>query len=118
MIMKIGFAFVLWIIAVIFAVANGYLGETFVSSLISDYGVHLYKSISLIVFIFILAWIFARQTRGNGWFGSAIVAGILWFIQTISFEFLFGHYFLSVPWHDLISDYRIWKGRLGLFLPT
>jgi hypothetical protein len=110
--MKFGLAIVLWLIAAIVAVANGYLGNTVVATLLGDYGVHVYKSVVIIAVVFLLARLYAGRTRGVGWATAASGAGLLWLVLTITFEFIFGHYLFGNPWERLLADYRIWQGRL------
>jgi uncharacterized membrane protein YgdD (TMEM256/DUF423 family) len=110
--MKSGLAIVLWVIVAVVAVANGYFGNTVVAGQLGDYGAHVYKTVVVILAVFLMAWIYARQTRGAEWAGEALAVGILWLGLTIVFEFVFGHYVLHNPWETLIADYRIWKGRL------
>jgi len=105
-------AFGLWLIAAIVVVGNGYVGNTCITMRLGDYGGHVYKSVVLIAVVFVLAWIYARQTMGNGWFGAVLGAGLLWLGLTIIFEFVFGHYVFGNTWKVLFADYRIWQGRL------
>lgn len=110
--MKSGLAMGLWLVMAAIAIGNGYLGNIVIAGLVGDYGAHVYKTVVAILAVFLMAWIYARQTRGVEWAGEALAVGILWLGLTIVFEFVFGHFVLGSPWERLIADYRIWKGRL------
>jgi hypothetical protein len=114
--MNVGLAFGLWLILAVIAVANGFVGNLVLSRWLGDYGSHLYKSVVIIVAVFAAGWFYARQTQGEGWFGAALGAGLLWLGLTILFEFGFGHYVFGNPWEKLLADYRIWQGRLWILV--
>lgn len=110
--MKVRLALALWLAAVVVAVGNGYVGNTYVAKWLGEYGAHAYKSAVIIAVVFFLAWLYARQTTGAGWVGAALGAGLLWLALTVIFEFVFGHYVFGNSWDVLFADYRIWEGRL------
>ncbi|TKJ30834.1 hypothetical protein CEE39_07865 [bacterium (candidate division B38) B3_B38] len=110
--MKLGLALALWLIAVVVAIGNGYVGDTYIAARLGEYGGHAYKTVVLVVVIFVMGWLYARRTQGAEWFGAALGAGLLWLGLTIIFEFIFGHYVVGHSWDTLLADYRIWQGRL------
>lgn len=114
--MKSGLAMGLWLVIVAVAIGNGYLGNIVIAALVGDYGAHVYKTVVVILAVFLMAWIYARRTRGVEWAGEALAVGILWLGLTIVFEFIFGHFVLGSPWERLIADYRIWQGRLWILV--
>ena len=109
-------AFILWLGMALFAIANGYIGETYVTPKLGNYGSHTYKTLSFIPIIFLVSWFYALQTRGELWLTSALFVSCFWIGLTILFEFFFGHYVLGNSWEVLIADYRIWQGRLWLLI--
>ena len=105
-------AFIFWFVMVVIAIANGFVGEKVVSRYLGDYGSHLYKTIFIIVVIFIGARIFVSSYAPEPVFSSALSAGLLWFFCSLTFEFIFGHFVFGFPWEKLVADYKIWQGRL------
>ena len=97
---------------VLIAIANGFFGEKVVSRYIGDYGSHLYKTVFIIIVIFIGARIYVTRFAPEPLYTSALSAGLLWFFCSMTFEFIFGHYVFGFPWDKLLADYRIWQGRL------
>jgi len=110
--MKLGIAVGLWFVAALVATGNGYVGNIFVAARLGQYGAHVYKTVVLVIVIFVLAWLYARITQGAGWVGAAWGAGVLWVGLTIVFEFIVGHYVFGNSWDILFADYKIWEGRL------
>ncbi|MDJ0901924.1 MAG: hypothetical protein QNJ55_24300 [Xenococcus sp. MO_188.B8] len=109
-------AFGMWLGMAVFAIANGYIGETYVTPRRGSYGAHVYKTFSFIPIIFLFAWLYTLQARGETWLSSALLVSCFWIGLTILFEFVFGHYVLGNSWEVLIADYRIWQGRLWLLI--
>ena len=109
-------AFGMWLGMTVFAIANGYIGETYVTPTLGNYGNHLYKTLSFIPVIFLFSWFYALQTKGETWLTSALLVSCFWIGLTILFEFVFGHYVLGNSWEVLIADYQIWQGRLWLLI--
>lgn len=109
-------AFGMWLGMAVIAIANGYIGKTYVAPRLGDYGTHVYKTLFFIPVIFLFAWLYANATRGETWLANALFVGCFWVSLTILFEFVFGHYVLRNSWEVLIADYRIWQGRLWLLV--
>ncbi len=42
--------------------------------------------------------------------------GALWVALTPAFEFLAGHYVFGTPWHQLLADYNVLRGRIGVLV--
>lgn len=114
---KFGLATAIWFGAGLAIVANGFIGEFCIKDIIGDYGNHVYKTLIGLVVAFCMGLIYAKQVKGEGWQKSCWTAGIYWFILTLIFEFVAGHYLFGNSWEALFNDYRFWKGRLWtLFL--
>ena len=109
-------AFGMWLGMLVIAIANGYIGNTYVTPRLGDYGNHVYKTLSFIPVIFLCAWLYANATRGEIWLTNALFVSCFWVSLTILFEFVFGHYVLGNSWEVLLADYRIWQGRLWLLV--
>ena len=106
----------MWLGMAVIAIANGYIGKTYVAPRLGDYGNHVYKTLFFIPVIFLFSWLYANTTRGDTWLTSALFVSCFWIGLTILFEFVFGHYVLGNSWEVLIVDYRIWQGRLWLLV--
>ena len=112
MMFKPGLVFGLWLLAMLFAVANGTIGRLIVEPAFGEYPNHVYKSALGVAFVLFISWLYARTTRGRVALRSAWAAGLIWLALTIAFEFLAGHYLFGNPWERLFADYLFWEGRL------
>jgi hypothetical protein len=113
-------AIILWLIAVAIEIGN--------RSLFGNTGSELYRLAVMLPVILILAWIYARQTRGDGWGTSAIGAGILWVGLSVILKLVLNRYVVCAPQSNLslaeykivgekmrecmMSDYNIGQGKL------
>ncbi len=102
----------LWLVMLVIAISNGFIGNAYITPRLGDYGTHVYKTLTFIPFVFLFAWLYALQTKGDLWLISALFVSCFWVGLTILFEFVFGHYVLGNSWEVLLADYRIWQGRL------
>lgn len=102
----------LWLVMLVIAISNGFIGNAYITPRLGDYGTHVYKTLTFIPFIFLFAWLYALKTRGDLWLTNALIVSCFWVGLTILFEFVFGHYVLKTSWEVLLADYRIWQGRL------
>jgi len=105
-------AFIFWFVMVLIAIANGVLAEKLLVPRIGDYASHLYKSVVIIIVIFIGANIYISRFAAPPLFSTALKTGLLWLSCSVIFEFFFGHYVFGFSWERLFADYRIWEGRL------
>jgi hypothetical protein len=101
----------IWFIIVILAILNGAIREKLLTPNIGS-SVALPLS-GLLLSILIVSVAFATVP----FFGSPesktyIFTGVIWFVLTLSFEFLFGHYIAGKPWHEIIQVFNIKKGDL------
>jgi hypothetical protein len=110
--MRIQLAVALWVIVMIIAVLNGVLAEYLIAPGAGDYVAHVYKSLVLIIVLFLAGWWYARAVARQRWLLPAVLTGILWLALTVLFEFGFARFVLSVSWEELLADYRIQEGRL------
>jgi hypothetical protein len=97
-------AIILWLIAVAIEIGN--------RSLFGNTGSELYRLAVMLPVILILAWIYARQTRGDGWGTSAIGAGILWVGLSVILKLVLNRYMVCAPSEETIqklplADYKI-----------
>jgi hypothetical protein len=102
----------LWLVMLVIAISNGFIGNAYITPRLGDYGTHVYKTLTFIPFTFLFAWLYALQTKDDLWLTNALLVGCFWVGLTILFEFVFGHYVLKTSWEVLLADYRIWQGRL------
>lgn len=98
---------------VVIAIANGVFSQFVLSRFMSDYGAHLYRVGFAIAVISIFAYFFVKRFSGTDlpWYAPAF-GGLQWVVSSLVFEFIFGHYVFGMPWEKIVSEYRIYEGRL------
>lgn len=103
--------FYLWFPMVIIAIINGTIRELFFTNFLDELGAHQLSVISGITFFAVYVWIITGKWKIDSPI-SAIKIGFMWFIMTVIFEFIFGHYVMGYSWQKLLYDYNILEGRL------
>ena len=104
-----------WILFMLLAIINAGIREKLYKPKVGELRAHQISSIIFIILIFVVSYAFLKRVDATSM--QSLLLGIIWFLLTIGFEFLFGHYIIKHPWSKLLADYNILKGRLwGLVL--
>jgi hypothetical protein len=110
--MKTIFIYLLaWVGLVFVAILNGILRVKGYSPYMSELAAHQLSTGIGLGFFSIFFW-FLTGTFHLKSSGQALVIGAMWLVLTILFEFIFGHFVMGHPWHQLFADYNILEGRL------
>ena len=105
--------FGLWLLILLTAIINGALGDLFTVRWLGLYGTHVYKTVVVVIVVFVLAGLYARRTRTSRWLQDVTECGLIWVLLTVCFELIFNNYVLKDSWRDLLSNYYdLGKGRL------
>ena len=105
-----------WFILMICAIINALLRVEGYSRFVSELSAHQISTVSFILVIFIFTYILFYYSSMNLNQSDAIIIGVVWFILTIIFEFIAGHYIFGNSWDHLLADYNILQGRLWSFV--
>jgi hypothetical protein len=104
-----------WIGMVVLAILNGAVREKIYGPFMRELSAHqLSTFIALVIFglyIWALTGIYRIETSIQ-----AFLIGGMWFIMTILFEFIFGHFVMRHPWSKLFHDYNLLKGRVWVLV--
>lgn len=101
----------LWFLLALLAIGNGVLREATYGNSVSELAAHQISTFTGMVLAGLLVWRFSRIWRLEST-SQALVIGFLWVVQTLSFEFAFGHYVAGHSWERLVQDYDVLQGRL------
>ncbi len=101
----------IWCLLLAVAVLNGGTRDALISPRAGERAAHVISTAILCAAILIAAWL------SIGWIGAqsstdAIVIGVEWFVLTVAFEFLAGHYLFGEDWEVLLADYNLARGRV------
>ncbi len=109
-------AVLVWLLLMIIAIANGGLREMLISPRLGARIGHVASTVILCGAIVLIAWLLmpwvGARKASDGW-----TVGTSWLVLTLGFEFLAGHYLFGNPWHKLLSDYNMAKGRVWVLVP-
>lgn len=104
-----------WTGMVVLAILNGTVREKSYGRFIQELYAHQLSTLTgLILFglyIWALTGIYPIESSSQ-----AYLIGGMWFIMTILFEFIFGHFIMGHPWMKLLHDYNLLQGRLWLLV--
>jgi len=109
-------AFVIWLILVIAAILNGGFRNSFVKPKLGEYAGHVISSVILIFFILAVTYVFINRLKIPHGKKDLLMIGVFWFVLTVLFEFIFGHYVMHQPWDKLFADYNAFEGRVWSFV--
>ena len=106
----------LWFALALIAIANGTLREQTYGKHISELSAHQLSTLTGIIFsgafVYFIHRFWPFESSNQAW-----LIGVIWFIATIIFEFVFGHFIVGYSWALLLNDYNIFQGRVwSLFL--
>ncbi len=105
----------LWLALAAIGNINGIARQYLYADLLGDLAAHQVSTVTFIILSGILIWFATKRWTLDRVEAKAV--GIAWFLMTIAFEFLFGHYVIGHSWAKLLNDYNIAQGRLwGLVL--
>ena len=104
-----------WFPMVAIAIAHGVLRESWYGKHVSELAAHQISTLTGIILFGVYIWLVVRFWRPASP-GQAIAIGLLWFVMTIAFEFLFGHYVTGHSWQHLFHDYNLLAGRIWLLV--
>ena len=101
----------IWFIIVILAIFNGAIREKLLTPNIGS-SIALPVSGLLLSILIVLAAFVTIPFFGSSESKTYILVGAIWFLLTLSFEFLFGHFVTGKSWHEIIQVFNIMKGNL------
>jgi hypothetical protein len=105
-----------WLPMIPLAIANGALRDLWYGRRMSELRAHqVATAAALVLFTAYMAAVFAWRPAGSA--AQAFGVGVVWFLLTIAFEFLFGHFVARHPWRRLLHDYDLTAGRVWVLIP-
>ena len=105
----------IWVIIVVFAIANGIFREKLLVPNIGQAIALPMSGITLSILVFLIAY-FSIPVFGKNSGTTFIFLGLQWVLMTILFEFIFGHYVSGKSWKVLLQVFNILKGDLFVFV--
>lgn len=100
----------LWLGLPLIAMLNGTIREFVYRNTLGELFAHQLSSFTAVILISIYVWIIEERWKFSS-SSEALAVGLIWLVQTIIFEFLFGHYAMGNSWEILFADYNVFEGR-------
>jgi len=99
-----------WLGLLFIGILNGAIREIVYKDALGELFAHQLSSFFAVLLISVYVWILeGRWKLSSSYEGLAV--GLIWLVQTIMFEFLFGHYVMGHSWERLFADYNVFEGR-------
>jgi len=108
-------SFLVWLLFIPLAVANGVLRDLLLTPALGDTLGRAASSVSLSVLIFCLTLLFVKRL-GIGTRRECLLVGGSWLVLTVLFEFTFFVLVMGHPMNVLFQDFDLFRGRLWLLV--
>jgi hypothetical protein len=109
-------AFVVWLLFMVGAIANGTLRQFVINPAIGEAWGHVISTVLLCAIILTITWLCIRWI-GPTDVGEAWAIGAVWLVMTLAFEFGMGHFISHLSWAEMLADYNVLQGRVWVFVP-
>lgn len=100
-----------WLPMVVIAIANGAARDLWYGPSFGELAAHQISTLTALALFAVYIW-FALRRLKPGSMRSAVAGGLLWFVMTVAFECLFGHYVAGESWAQLAENYDLLAGHL------
>jgi len=100
-----------WVPMILIAIVNGAVRDLGYAKHTTELRAHQISTLSAAILFAIYVWVIARRWPLQSP-AQAIMVGGVWFMLTIAFELLFGHFVARSSWAKLAADYKLHRGRL------
>jgi len=101
-----------WFLFMIFAIINAILREAIYKPIMGDLHAHQISTIIFIIIILIITYFVLKISNLKLTSQELFIVGLIWFVFTICFEFLAGHFVFGNSWGKIIADYNLLNGRI------
>ncbi len=101
----------IWCLMVLVAIGNAGIREKLLNPAFGSGPALPLSGLTLAFFLFVLIY-FTLPFLGGRQQWQFIVVGVLWFLLTLAFEGLFGHYGVGKTWRELLQVFNIGGGNL------
>ncbi len=100
----------------VLAIINGGLRDVLYLNRIGKETAHRLSTVILLIIIIIYTFVFQQLSFVES-LKESVEIGVGWFVLTLMFEFLAGHYLFKNSWKELLENYKIHKGKLWILIP-
>jgi hypothetical protein len=105
-----------WIVLAVAMVAHGTARERLLRPHIGELAAHQVSCFTGSLLILAVSYVALPWLGVLSEPGLQLRIGGFWFLLTVAFEFLFGHWVAGHPWKRLFEDYNLFRGKLWLLV--
>jgi hypothetical protein len=111
MIRVIGRAFIFWLPLPFIGTLNGIFRGLVIQEFMSEAHAKQISSLLLVVLLAIYAYLAVPKLKLKE-ISEAWLVGLTWMFLTVLFEFGLGIFVSGISFNQLLSEYKLWEGRL------
>ncbi|HUL52453.1 MAG TPA: hypothetical protein VLT83_03480 [Opitutaceae bacterium] len=104
-----------WVPMVFIAIANGVARDRGYKRYVTELRAHQISTLTGAVLFTIYTWALSLRWPPTS-AAQAIAIGVIWFLLTVAFELLFGHFVAKFTWRRLWMDYNLLRGRVWVLM--
>jgi len=104
-----------WLLMPFIGILNGTIREFGYKKYMSELLAHQVSCLTGIFLFGLFVWALSLKWKIQST-NQALIIGLIWFVLTILFEFVFGYYVMEHPWSRLFNDYNLLAGRLWIIV--
>jgi hypothetical protein len=105
-----------WLLLLVLAIFNAGIRNLGYQPVIGDLRAHQLSTIIYMSLILLTTYLIFRFTHVELNDYEPLLMGVIWFLLTITFEFIAGHYVFGNSWEKLLHDYNIYEGRIWILV--
>ena len=104
-------AIAIWLLLLVIAIGNAIFRENLLAPAIGSPAALPVSGLLLALLILLAAFVTVPVFHSSEGKIYGLV-GVVWFVLTLAFELLFGHFVTGKPWHEVLQVFSIWQGDL------
>jgi hypothetical protein len=105
-----------WLAFLAVAFGLGAVREILVSPLVGEPAAHVLGTLAVIAVFLGVMLLFVRWAEQACSAVDFWLLGLLWLAMTVGFELVFFHFVAGKPWHELVADYNLARGRIWILV--
>lgn len=107
----------MWLVFLLIAFLLGTVRELLITPWIGQRDGRIIGTVVTTAAMLAVMAVFVRRVRGSRQAGDFWLIGAMWMVMTVAFELLFFHFVAGEPWHRVLADYNILRGRTWVLIP-
>lgn len=107
-----------WLFVAVAAMINGMFRSLFLVPRVGEHTAHVLSVLVLMIVVLMSSSVLVNRLLRDYANSDLFLIGILWVALSVSVDFIFEYYVLSVPWRTILQDYNLFSGRIWILVLT